>query len=112
MGYKNQCTRFPWWVQELKIHLAMQGTQVRSWAQEDSTCTEQLRPHKTATDAGTTWSPCSATGEATEITSSRPTTREEAPLATTRKAQVQQQRPSTVKNKNKSFLKKSMYRNA
>ena len=38
-------------VQELKIHLAMQGTQVRSWAQEDSTRTEQLSPCPTTTEA-------------------------------------------------------------
>ena len=43
--------KIPLVVQELKIHLAMQGTQVRPWAQEDSTCTEQLSPRKTTTEA-------------------------------------------------------------
>lgn len=110
MGYKTNVQDFPGGP-GVKNYLAMQGdTVVQLWAQEDSTCTEQLSPHKTTDDAGTTWSPMPATGEATEITSSCPTTREEAPLATTRKAQVQQQRPSNSQKQNKSFLK-SMYRN-
>ena len=47
--------KIPLVVQELKIHLAMQGTQVRPWAQEDSTCTEQLSPRKTTTEAHAPW---------------------------------------------------------
>ena len=42
-------------VQELNIHLAMQGTQVRPWAQEDSTCTEKLSPCKTTIGAHAPW---------------------------------------------------------
>ena len=46
-------------VQWIRVHLPMQGTQVRSLVWEDPTCLKQLSP-STPTTEPALWSPCSA----------------------------------------------------
>ena len=41
---KNCATRLPWWVQWLRLHLAMCGMQVRFLIQEDPTCCGAAKP--------------------------------------------------------------------
>ena len=56
-------------VQWLRIHLPMPGTRVRALVQEDPTCRGATKPMRHNYWSPRTWSPCSATREATAMRS-------------------------------------------
>ena len=70
----------------MRIRLPMQGPWAGSLVWEDATCYGVLRWCPTATEAHMPESLCSATREATIMRIPQATTREEPPLATTRKS--------------------------
>ena len=104
--------------QWLRIHLPMQGTQVRSLVQKDPTCRGATKPvchnyqacalepasHNYWTRVPqllkpTHLEPVSATREATAVRSLRTSTKSSPCSLQLEKARVQQQRPNTAKNK-------------
>ena len=62
-------------VQGVRIHLPMQGTQVRSLFWEDSTCWGATKPMQQNCWARVPWSPCSAVREASAVRSLHTATR-------------------------------------
>ena len=96
-------------VQWLRIHLPMQGTQVRALVREDLTCHGATKPghHNYWACAPQptchnywslcTYSPCSATREATAMRSLHTTTKSSPHSTQLEKARVQQQRPNTAR---------------
>ena len=61
MTFENDHFRISPVAQWVRIHLPMQGTQVRSLAQEDSTCCKATKPVRLYYRSLRAWSLCSAT---------------------------------------------------
>ena len=103
--------------QWLRVRLPVQGTRVRALVQEDPTCRGATKPvhhHYWACAlepvshnywSPCTWSPCSATREATAMRSPHTTKKSSPHSPQLEKARVQQWRPNAAKNKFKIFFK-------
>ena len=97
--------------QWLRIRLPMQGTRTRALVREDPTCCRATKPvchnywacaleiTSHSYWARASYSPCSATREATAIRSLRTTTKSSSCSPHLEKARAQQWRPNTAKNK-------------
>ena len=85
--------------QWLRIRLPMQGTWVRALAREDPTCRGTAEPVRHNYWSPRTWSPCSATREATAMRSPLTAKKSGPHSPQLEKARVQQRKPNAAKNK-------------
>ena len=92
--------------QWLRIHLSMQGTQVRSLVREDPACRRATKPvchnywaRMPQLLKPGNWSPCSATREATAMRSPHTAVKSSPCSPQLEEAHAQQRRPNTAKDK-------------